>query len=353
MTTNKETANKSKLFIQEINNILSKVTLSKEQKFVIDKLLISLQTKPEPKTVFNTYKKIIEILIENIESEKNSPQAFLKTLNHSLHHVKDVVNGSIQEIHEQKKHKDSIDLSILNNIENIDDTLTNHQDLSKIRYEINQQLSELRRAVKNKSAIEHQEQNLLKNTIEQMRKELRSVTSHANTYKKKLDQQKQLTMIDPLTQLPNRFALEKQMSVEYLRSKADKDGLWIAIADIDHFKKINDNYGHSSGDKTLHAVAKTIKNLLRDRQFAARYGGEEFVILLPNLKRKTATSILDSINQQVKKIQFIYKQHKINISISIGATAVKGNESMLEAFDRADKNLYSAKDKGRDCIVMD
>ena len=129
--------------------------------------------------------------------------------------------------------------------------------------------------------------------------------------------------------------------------------MWIAITDIDHFKNINDNFGHSTGDKTLQVIAMALKNSLRDSEFVARYGGEEFVLLLPDVTDEHISQLLNRVREKIKNIPFKFKNQRITVTLSIGAAQVMENETLEEAFERADAALYQAKNNGRDRVVID
>ena len=126
------------------------------------------------------------------------------------------------------------------------------------------------------------------------------------------------------------------------------------MADIDHFKRINDNYGHNAGDITLQVIASAISKSLRDSEFIARYGGEEFVFLIPLATKATLSNILERVRQKVKSIPFKFKKESLSITISLGATKVRLEDRIPGVtFERADQALYTAKNSGRDKVVMD
>jgi diguanylate cyclase len=215
------------------------------------------------------------------------------------------------------------------------------------------QLSSLRDSLSRKEALEQREQTILRKSIETMRKELNSMSQEANSYKEKLFEHQKLNLLDPLTQLANRTALEDRMEQEYRNHVRFKTPLWIAVTDIDHFKGINDSFGHSTGDKTLQVIAMALKNSLRDSEFVARYGGEEFVLLLPDVTDEHISQLLNRVREKIKNIPFKFKNQRITVTLSIGAAQVMENETLEEAFERADAALYQAKNNGRDRVVID
>jgi diguanylate cyclase (GGDEF)-like protein len=156
---------------------------------------------------------------------------------------------------------------------------------------------------------------------------------------------------DGLTNCYNKREIQefiKKFLFNYLRYK--NDFFTIMMLDLDHFKKINDTYGHLAGDYVLKEVAKIIKNSIRKSDICGRFGGEEFVILLPNTKLSGAMKLAERIRQTIENHNFIFNGKKINVTVSIGITSVGINDSYESLIDRADEALYEAKQKGRNRV---
>jgi len=159
-----------------------------------------------------------------------------------------------------------------------------------------------------------------------------------------------LSLSDSLTGLGNRAALDTTLLRELQLAERHNQELSLLMIDIDHFKKINDDYGHAKGDATLRAVAETIQNACRNSDISFRYGGEEFVVLLRETGVSGARTIAERIRRQVSLLALENNgRNTIRPTVSIGiATAGAGQrESIQELFERADKALYHAKTEGR------
>ena len=122
------------------------------------------------------------------------------------------------------------------------------------------------------------------------------------------------------------------------------------IADLDHFKKVNDTYGHLAGDETLRRVASLITETVRDIDIACRYGGEELAVLLPMTDLKGALNVAERIRQKVENLTIKFEKQRIQITISIGVATYQG-ESAEEFFERADKAAYCSKTRGRNRVT--
>jgi diguanylate cyclase len=123
------------------------------------------------------------------------------------------------------------------------------------------------------------------------------------------------------------------------------------VWDVDHFKRINDTYGHRAGDRVLRAVADCLSGSIRGTDFLARYGGEEFVMILPGTKLEDALRVIDDMRVAVSKIGFHFRGNPVSITISSGITVLADADSAGSAFERADKALYNAKESGRNRCV--
>lgn len=158
----------------------------------------------------------------------------------------------------------------------------------------------------------------------------------------------QLARTDALTGLANRRTLDEALRSEIARAGRLGNGLSLAIGDIDHFKSVNDQYGHITGDHVLAAVAKVFGDQLRPYDLAARYGGEEFVLLLPGTATDSATAIAERIREEVSKIAV--PSCPIQITISMGVASWRAGERSEQIVARADRALYNAKETGRNRV---
>jgi len=164
----------------------------------------------------------------------------------------------------------------------------------------------------------------------------------------------ELALKDPLTGIYTRRAFEDKMDEEILVSARTKKPFSLAIIDIDHFKKINDTYGHQVGDEILKYMANMIKSSMREFDFIARYGGEEFALIMTQTDKKTALQVLRELTNLIKNYPPVVDENIIKITVSIGVS-----EFPLEALSKsqiirvADERLYKAKNEGRDRIIYE
>jgi diguanylate cyclase (GGDEF)-like protein len=157
--------------------------------------------------------------------------------------------------------------------------------------------------------------------------------------------------VDPLTGLPNRRALMDRLQMEWARMQRHGGELSFIMADIDHFKRVNDTYGHSIGDKVLQEVARTIARQCRENDLPARYGGEEFAVVVPNEAISGATHLAERCRQEIENVNLPAKGKPIHPTVSFGVADADGVSSAELLIDRADQTLYQAKTAGRNRVA--
>lgn len=162
-----------------------------------------------------------------------------------------------------------------------------------------------------------------------------------------------LIVIDPLTEVFNKRFLNERLPVDMTYSLKNEEPLSIIMVDIDHFKKVNDNYGHVSGDKVLKAIAKTLSYRIRkDIDWVARYGGEEFLVCLKNADKDLAVKIAERMREAIETLKINIGYDTINVTASFGVETMINNALTMELFlSNADEKLYTAKKHGRNRVI--
>lgn len=180
-----------------------------------------------------------------------------------------------------------------------------------------------------------------------------SMELEAKGFRDHLEEQRQKALTDPLTGLPNRAAWDERLELEMARWQRYGGDLLVGIVDIDHFKRINDNYGHLAGDKVLKIIADELSKRLRKTDFMARFGGEEFTLLIPSTPLAGAQQLLETLRTAIEACPFHFKGERVTITLSAGLSAFVSGERAEVVFERADQALYRAKRAGRNRIEVD
>ncbi len=180
---------------------------------------------------------------------------------------------------------------------------------------------------------EHARARALSDRVDALEVELRRLSDEVST--------------DQLTQVANRRGLLSAFEAE--RSRQDRQGspLAVALLDIDNFKRLNDELGHSAGDEALRTLAALVRRTLRPTDHVARFGGEEFVLLLPDTPVPEAQQVLTRLQRALTGGLFMHEQRQVFVTFSAGVTAYRDGEGLTSALERADQALYEAKRSGK------
>jgi diguanylate cyclase (GGDEF)-like protein len=162
----------------------------------------------------------------------------------------------------------------------------------------------------------------------------------------------QSALRDPLTDTGNRIAMEQTLQREVDLARRNLQPLSVLKLDVDHFKRINDQYGHGTGDEVLKAVATTLKARLRNVDMVFRFGGEEFLVLLSGTCREAAALVGERLRLGILELQYLVQGHPLDLSISLGCATLLPAESVDSLLRRADNALYVAKREGRNRLSM-
>ncbi|MGN5189828.1 GGDEF domain-containing protein [Aeromonas veronii] len=304
-----------------------------------------------PALLAETCLQVIELIIEGTREERKASRAFLSALNESLSAVHVGFTESLDEGRALQNETRETREALVNELQAIDHSLASHNSIDTLKRAISGHMGAINLLLQERDSTAARERHLL-TRLSTMESKLRLMKEETAEYKKRLTIQKHKLFLDSLTQVHNRAALDERLEQEYKRWLRYRTPLCMAIIDIDHFKNINDNYGHMAGDKALKVVAKALQSALRDTDFIARFGGEEFVVLLPNINPDKFQKPLETLRQTIKSIPFRFRDAKVEITISIGATLFKDGDNPSDVFERADKALYHSKHTGRDQVTL-
>ena len=164
------------------------------------------------------------------------------------------------------------------------------------------------------------------------------------------DQMYNMAVMDPVTNIYNRRHFLQRLSEAFERAVTEDRNLALLMLDLDHFKQVNDTFGHLAGDEVLITVARELKRMLRSSDTIARFGGEEFAVLLDDKDEELACQIAERMRSHVEKLPVPYDDHVIHITMSIGVTVHNASdpfESPQELIREADNCLYMSKEQGR------
>lgn len=269
--------------------------------------------------------------IEDFFTRQHLEVSFLETKNDTVKQIVRDLTDTIQEITATSgsfDHKMELSIEEIQAAGNVDDILALKEGI----------VGEIKKVRASSQSI--------KKELDEYRQATQSLSS-------KLEQTEAKALVDALTNVLNRNAYNMKIS-QMVRESSRTNGVFcLLVIDIDHFKKFNDNYGHKAGDRVLRSVAASIQESLRASDLVFRYGGEEFVVLLGGANLENAIKLAEKIRKGVEKDYYIDKERKMKVTVSLGVACIHPDDTELSLFERADKALYAAKDKGRNQVVVE
>jgi diguanylate cyclase len=198
------------------------------------------------------------------------------------------------------------------------------------------------------------ENNKMRKETSSLQSDLSAAKLQIDSLKENLEEAEESGLRDPLTSLWNRRAFDNILDIQTRVAPRKKLPLCLIMADIDHFKKVNDSFGHTIGDEVIRHVATTISQNVKGKDAAARYGGEEFAVILPETELVNAVKIAEQIKQKLESQKWILRRQNQAIgpvTASFGVAEFRAGEKKTNFIGRADENLYRAKNSGRNCVV--
>ncbi|PKY11272.1 hypothetical protein B1757_05665 [Acidithiobacillus marinus] len=233
----------------------------------------------------------------------------------------------------------------------------NHQQLESLANELEsakdwQQIRQIVSAVVSTSKKITRQSAETRNALLQAKNRLHSAQEKIRKLEDELESISQLVHVDPLTGLLNRRGLKAAFARESARAQRQNQPLAVAIVDLDHFKQVNDQYGHDLGDRVLQGMARILQNTLRANDVITRYGGEEFVLLMPETSAEEAKRILERLQLLLGQQLFETRDKPLQVSFSAGVTCWQKNSSQEQMIAEADQAMYRAKKAGRKRIFM-
>lgn len=351
ITADSKSSAVNSVLIEKISSCLSKLHLSTQhtkELLAINKRLLRDTTNDD---VLERFIEIFDVIVADLQNERDSAKNFLNTLNDTLTTVQNAVKKTLSTCKKAQSTNDKINEKLQEQLLEMTGSVKEAISLDQVKVDINGKLNTIALTLEKKAEFEQQSQQVLSNQLNEMAQKVDKLEEQSQKFEEKLAEQQRKSMQDALTKLSNRAAFDEYFTQSMVRFHHKPFDLALAVIDIDDFKKINDSYGHTAGDKTLQVIAKTIQKKVDKDAFVARYGGEEFVLIYSNQKEPALIKELNLINKNIARLPFKFKNNKVSITLSIGATHITKEDNIHTAFERADEAMYKAKAQGKNQVV--
>ncbi|HEY8157559.1 MAG TPA: diguanylate cyclase [Methylobacter sp.] len=299
-----------------------------------------------------SFKLLLKIKQYN-QSEQQDIDKFLSHITEQLATLDASVMGASTAAIESAENRSRLDQSVSEQMKELQLSSTNATKLEPLKGIITSRLASIAKEIQEHTQKEAIQRQKTQQQLDDLIDKIKSMESESCDLKSKLKIANTQALRDTLTGLPNRNAYNERLETELARWKRYGTPLSLIIWDIDHFKTINDRYGHKAGDKVLLLIAKQLSDHSYTTDFISRFGGEEFTMLLPNTDSQSALSRANQLRQVIEKTGFNASGTSVAITISCGITEFIPDDTDEAAFERADQALYQAKQQGRNrCNVL-
>jgi len=322
-----------------------------DQVDALDAKLAASMTRDQLPEVLSSLTEIVSQRIHRIERSKQEIETLLSQMVGKLDEIGQFVAEQNQHQSQSQSSSETLNTQLVGEMKAMGESVESARDLQQIRTQVRVRLDSIDLHLQEFRQRETTRASAVRARNEQMRQRVSVLEAEANRLHKQLNDERLLSTIDALTKIPNRLAYEKRMEEELSRWRRFKQPTCIAVLDVDHFKRINDTWGHRAGDRVLSALAERLAARIRGTDFVARYGGEEFVMILSGTQLDAAVGLIDEMRIAIAKVGFHFRGTPLSVTISSGVTALLAGDSSNAAFDRADRAMYRAKESGRNRCV--
>ncbi len=304
-----------------------------------------------PDTLNDIVKSIAESL-SKLEREKHELENFIVNVTDQLGEITQVVSEGHEDHQSDHQDTQSLHSMMQEGMGLIQKSFRLTGNLQELKNTISMNIESIRGGVDDFVSRSNQRHETAEERNLKLTRQLSQLEQETQELKAMLDENRTKLMYDALTGVYSRMAYDERLCQELSRWTRYQTSFSYAILDIDHFKRINDNYGHNTGDNALKIIAQKMRDHVRQSDYVFRIGGEEFVILLTNTGITEAALTMEKLRGNLTRSSFHFKGNRVHLTLSAGLTETRAGDSVDSIYERADKALYQAKNTGRNCQVI-
>lgn len=336
---------------ERLHQLLKHLLIPEELHERLDALKASLKKQLSAQVLSDLIDELTALVTEAFIVEQRRLKLFLQQMTEQLHDFDTYLLTSSKSRAEAVEESQTLESDIHENIAQIKGHLDTAKTIEELSIKMGNNLSTIAKHIQQYRNAEEKRHLAHEKEVKVMQDKLIESEKRSEAMSAVLSFQRLQVHCDGLTGLANRVCYDEYITEAFSRCKNGQEDLCLAVADVDHFKKINDNYGHLAGDKVLKKIAIIFKQELRADDFVARFGGEEFVFVFEKTNKADALKMVERIRNAIETCHFSYKDEDVLVTISIGLTSFLKKDDPESLFARADKAMYAAKNQGRNCVV--
>jgi len=294
----------------------------------------------------------IRSIIERISADKHELEALVQEVSVELGDITGVLRSDQAQLARGRDDAERLHERMDEGVSRIQQHIETESDIEQLKKGVSSSLEGIRRAITDFADGDARRLAEAERRNGELQERVRRMEDESASLQKRLQRKREQLMEDTLTGVRSRLAYDESLAQELRRFRRYEESFCLAVLDIDHFKKINDGYGHSAGDKALRLVAQQINERVRETDLLFRIGGEEFVLLLPGTTIDAAEPLVGEVRDAVGSSGFHFEGRPVPITLSAGLTDARRDDTAETIFARADDAMYRAKKGGRDRLVV-
>lgn len=339
-------------FNQVLFDLLHRLDLPTTLSEPFQRISALLREPPTPDTARQAVADIAELMAktrQHVEQEKKDIESFLSQLTGRLQELDQYLEDAVGYRGQTARQSEAIDKSMSAEVDGIRQSVDAADNIDQIKQSIQAYLTNIQLHMDARKRLERDRLKAADIEINQLRQALNKVHEESGELRTRLSQERDRAVHDALTGLNNRLAYDERITEECERWKRYGRPTVLSIWDIDHFKRVNDHFGHNAGDNVLKILANLLGKHTRKSDFLARFGGEEFMLLLPETDIETAFEVAEKLRQLIAAAKFLYHGQPVPVTMSCGLAECIVGDTPESVYRRADAALYEAKQEGRNC----
>jgi diguanylate cyclase len=308
-------------------------------------------TPPEAAALLEHVANAVADVIASLQSQRADLESFLDQVTRQLAFLERWTGWQLDAAQSRRDDNIGLERTFEHEMTGLKRDVDEIQDVATIKVKVQSRLDAVADQLRSFRESEERRNEQNERHAAELKREVAQLKTRTNELAEICAAQENRLMIDSLTGVHSRYAYEARISEEHQRWQRHSQPLTYTIWDIDHFKRINDQYGHEAGDRLLRAVAEILNRGKRAEDFLARIGGEEFVLLLPMTALDAGLIVANKLRIAIEETAFRHKRQPERITISCGITDFRPGDTPVAVYARADEALYKAKEQGRNRCV--
>jgi diguanylate cyclase len=286
-----------------------------------------------------------------LQREIDALQAVLRHVTSRLDELSQYMSRELADQSSGEANGQALDASVAHEMRLLSEAALEYDDVHDLRERVNSCLETIAQCFSEFRDREGSRLTAYRERAEKMRQRIEQLETERNTLQRSLEREHELAQTDTMIGMPNRLAYEKRIEAAFESWQTTTRPLSIAAIDIDHFKSINDTYGHTAGDAVLRIIGQALLKYVRPCDFVARYGGEEFIVLFDGADEAESMQVCERLRGKIQHLAFHASRQPVRVTASIGLAQFQPGDTPQTVFDRADLALYTAKNGGRNRCV--